>query len=65
MRVVVPSQAGGGAEIVAKSVADGYTLMFTTSALAVREAVYIKLPFIILRDFQPVSQSVTQSIAVE
>jgi tripartite-type tricarboxylate transporter receptor subunit TctC len=50
-----------GAEIVAKSVADGYTLMFTTSALAVREAVYSKLPFNILRDFQPVSQSVTQS----
>ncbi len=91
IRVVVPSQAGGGAdivaraiahkmseafgqqvvvdnrigvvgaEIVAKSAADGYTLMFTTSALAVREAVYSKLPFSTLRDFQPVSQAVTQS----
>ena len=91
VRVVVPSQAGGGAdivaraiahkmseafgqqvvvdnrigivgaEIVAKSAADGYTLMFTTSALAVREAVYRNLPFNTLRDFQPVSQAVTQS----
>ncbi len=91
IRVVVPSQAGGGAdivaraiaqkmsesfgqqvvvdnrigivgaEIVAKSAADGYTLMFTTSALAVREAVYSKLPFSTLRDFAPVSQAVTQS----
>ncbi len=91
IRVVVPSQAGGGAdivaraiaqkmseafgqqvvvdnrigivgaEIVAKSAADGYTLMFTTSALAVREAVYSKLPFSTLRDFAPISQAVTQS----
>ena len=85
VRVIVPSQAGGGAdivaraiaykmseafgqqvvvdnrigvvgaEIVAKSAADGYTLMFTTSALAVREAVYRNLPFNTLRDFQPVN----------
>ena len=50
-----------GAEIVATSAADGYTLMFTTSALAVREVVYRNLPFNTLRDFQPVSQAVTQS----
>lgn len=91
IRMIVPSQAGGGAdivaraiahkmsevfgqqvvvdnrigivgaEIVAKSAADGYTLMFTTSALAVREGVYRNLPFNTLRDFQPVTQAVTQS----
>lgn len=91
IRVIVPSQAGGGADIVARAIAvkmsetwkqqvvvdnrigivgaeiaatapaDGYTLMFTTSALAVRESVFTKLPFNTLRDFAPVSQAVTQS----
>lgn len=91
VRVIVPSQAGGGADIVARAIAqkltegwgrpvvvenrigvagaetaaratpDGYTIMFTTSALAVREAVYRNLPYDTLRDFQPVSQAVTQS----
>ncbi len=70
VRVIVPSQAGGGADIVARTIGqkltavlgqqfvidnrigivgaqavaeavpDGYTLMFTTSALAVRASVY-------------------------
>ncbi len=91
IRMIVPSQAGGGADIiaralankmsaslgqlmvidnrmgivgadvVAKSLADGYTLLFTTSALAVREAVYQNLPFNSLHDFQPISQAITQS----
>jgi tripartite-type tricarboxylate transporter receptor subunit TctC len=91
VRVIVPSQAGGGADIVARALAqklteswsqqvvvdnrigiagaesaaratpDGYTLMLTTSALAVRESVYQKLPYNTLRDFQPVTQVVAQS----
>jgi tripartite-type tricarboxylate transporter receptor subunit TctC len=91
IRVIVPSQAGGGADIVARAIAvkmgeawnqqvvvdnrigivgaeiaakappDGYTLMFTTSALAVRESVFTTLPYNTLRDFLPVSQAVTQS----
>jgi tripartite-type tricarboxylate transporter receptor subunit TctC len=91
IRVIVPSQAGGGADIVGRAIAykltdalgqqvvidnrigivgaelaaraapDGHTIMFTTSALAVRESVYTKLPYSTLRDFQPVSQVVTQS----
>ena len=91
IRVIVPSQAGGGADIVARSIGqkltetwgqqvvvdnrigivgieivskatpDGYTVMFTTSALAVREAVYRKLPYNTLRDFYPVTQAVSQS----
>src|SRR5262245_27131496 len=91
VRVIVPSQAGGGADIVARAIAqklteawsqpvivdnrigivgaetaaraapDGYTVMFTTSALAVRESVYRDLPYSTLRDFQAVTQAVTQS----
>ncbi len=91
IRIIVPSQAGGGADIVARAIAqkltqawgqsvivdnrigivgaetaaratpDGYTVMFTTSALAVRESVYRDLPYSTLRDFQPVTQAVTQS----
>ena len=91
IRVIVPSQAGGGADVVARiigaklseawgqqividnrigavgaeiaarAVPDGYTLMFTTSALAVRESLYAKLPYDTLRDFQPVTQVLSQS----
>lgn len=91
IRVIVPSQAGGGADIVARSVGhklaevfgqqvvvdnrigivgaeiaaraapDGYTIMLTTSALAVRDSVHRKLPYNTLRDFAPVTQVVSQS----
>ena len=91
VRVIVPSQAGGGADIVARTIGqkltavlgqqfvidnrigivgaqavaeaapDGYTLMFTTSALAVRASVYHKLPYDTLRDFQPITQVLSQS----
>ena len=91
IRVIVPSQAGGGADIVArilgqklteawgqqvvidnrigavgaeiasKAIPDGYTVMFTTSALAVRESLYSKLPYNTLRDFQLVTQVLSQS----
>ena len=50
-----------GAELAAKAVPDGYTVMFTTSALAVRDSLYANLPYNTLRDFQPVTQVLTQS----
>ncbi len=91
VRVIVPSQAGGGVDIVARALAqklteswgqqvvvdnrigiaglesaaratpDGYTILLTTAAIAVRESVYRKLPYRTLRDFQPVTQVVMQS----
>jgi tripartite-type tricarboxylate transporter receptor subunit TctC len=42
-------------DMVAKSPPDGYTLLFTTSALAINMSLYKNLTFDALRDFAPVS----------
>jgi tripartite-type tricarboxylate transporter receptor subunit TctC len=42
-------------DVVAKSAPDGYTLLFTTSALAINMSLYRNLPFDALRDFAPIS----------
>ena len=61
-QVIVDNRNGiVGAEIAAHSAPDGYTIMFATSALSIRESVYNKLPFNTLRDFIPVGQVVSQS----
>ncbi len=59
--VIVDNRGGGGgiigADIVAKSSADGYTVMMATSAeVALNVAVYSKMPYDPLRDFAPVTQ---------
>jgi tripartite-type tricarboxylate transporter receptor subunit TctC len=50
--------AGGsiGADIVAKSAPDGYTLLVSSASFAVNPSIYKKLPFDAIRDFTPVSQ---------
>ena len=50
--------AGGniGAELVAKSPPDGYTLIFASSSFAISRSFYRKLPYDALRDFEPVTQ---------
>ncbi len=50
--------AGGnlGADVVAKAAADGYTLLITTTGLAIAPSIYRKLPFDPSTDFAPVSQ---------
>lgn len=49
--------AGGniGAEHVARARADGYTLLFSPSTIATNVAVYRKLPYDLLKDFQTVA----------
>lgn len=57
--VVVENRPGAasniGSEHVAKSPADGYTLLVCTSAVAINMALYKKLGYDTLRDFAPVS----------
>lgn len=58
--VVVENRAGAagiiGTQLVAKSPADGYTLLFgTTGTHTTNPAVYAKLPYDPLKDFAPVS----------
>jgi tripartite-type tricarboxylate transporter receptor subunit TctC len=50
--------AGGnlGADIVAKSAPDGYTLLMSTASLAVNVTLYSKLPFDARRDLIPITQ---------
>jgi tripartite-type tricarboxylate transporter receptor subunit TctC len=56
---IVENRPGAGgtlaAETVAKSAADGYTLLLTTSADAWNATLYDKLNFDVIRDFAPVA----------
>ena len=58
--VVVENKPGGGAIIatdyVAKTVPDGYTLLLSASGIAVNPALYSKLPYDAVKDFDAVSQ---------
>jgi tripartite-type tricarboxylate transporter receptor subunit TctC len=58
-QVVVDNRAGASgniaAEIAAKAAADGYTLMFANSSIAISPAVYQKLAFDPVKDFLPIS----------
>ena len=60
---VVENRAGAGTIIgndaVAKSAPDGYTLLMGLSTLAINPSMYAKLPYDALRDFAPISQSVS------
>jgi tripartite-type tricarboxylate transporter receptor subunit TctC len=45
-----------GAEAVARSRPDGYTLLLTSSSFVVNPSMYRKLPYDTLKDFTPVTQ---------
>lgn len=59
--------AGGsvGAENVAKSPSDGYTIMLAnTGVMVINGALYTKLPYNTLRDFVPLARSAMQPLAL-
>jgi tripartite-type tricarboxylate transporter receptor subunit TctC len=63
--VIVENRAGAGgmtgADVVAKSPPDGYTILQNTNGQAISPAIYRTLPFDTLKDFIPVTQLVATS----
>lgn len=67
-RVLVDNKPGAsaniGADNVARSPADGYTLLFTNEILIVNAATFKKLPFDPFNDFSPISTVATTPLAM-
>ncbi len=62
-QVIVDNRPGAGANIgaeyVAKSPGDGYTILITTTGHAIAPSLYRKLPFDPIKDFSPISQIIS------
>ncbi|TXH63195.1 MAG: tripartite tricarboxylate transporter substrate binding protein [Burkholderiaceae bacterium] len=56
--IVIDNRGGGGGslgtDVAAKSPPDGYTVLFTLSSHTINPAIFPKLPFDTLKDFEPV-----------
>ena len=60
--VIVDNRAGGGGNpgmaLVARANPDGYTLLFTSTAIAVNPGLFANLPYDPIKDFAPISEIV-------
>ena len=56
--IIIDNRGGGGgslgSDMVAKAPADGYTVLFTLSSHTINPAIFPKLPFDTVKDFEPV-----------
>jgi tripartite-type tricarboxylate transporter receptor subunit TctC len=67
--VIVDYRAGAGgavgAQFVAQSAADGYTvLLANTGTMVINPAIYTKSPYDTLKDFQPIARTAQQPLAL-
>lgn len=67
--VIIDYKAGAGgsvgAEFVAKSEADGYTLLLAnTGTMVINPAIYPKLPYSTLKDFVPIARTAQQPLVL-
>jgi tripartite-type tricarboxylate transporter receptor subunit TctC len=66
--VLVENHAGAGgnlgADVVAKSAPDGYTILQTTNGQAISPSLYRALPFDAVADFAPVTQLVASTLVL-
>ena len=66
--VIIENRPGAGAnlaaDVVAKSAADGYTILLTTNGLAISPSLYRTLPFDVHKDFTPVTQLVSSQLVL-
>jgi tripartite-type tricarboxylate transporter receptor subunit TctC len=65
-QIIIDNRAGAGSiigtETVVKAPPDGYTLLLTSSSIAINPSIYPKMPFDATRDLAPISQLSTSSL---
>ena len=62
LSVIIDNRGGGGGNpgmaIAARATPDGYTLLLTSTAIAVNPALYSNLPYDSIKDFAPICELV-------